>query len=155
MPGLDVDTEALLRQVLVSNAGLSEKVAGMAAGMEDIKNNAREARDAARDIAAATKAQDIPAKIAELRGFVEKTNAELRSDMVNSNTRITSELRTDFDKCEKDVIALDTRVEALEAVHNRALGMTGVIGWLSRYAPWLISAVAFVLSFAGYKDHHP
>lgn len=140
--------EALLREILTGHAKLDEKVSGLAGAVEAVKADAREARDAARDSAAATKAQDIPAALEKLRGQVERSATDSRADLVNSISRVTSEMR-------EGLSGHETRLQKLEAARSRFAGATGLLGWLSRHAPWLVTAGLALAAIFGLKVHQP
>jgi outer membrane murein-binding lipoprotein Lpp len=147
--------EGLLRQILVGHAELKEQVAGLGATVESVKADAREARDAARESAAATKAQDLPAKIAELKGQVEKMAEGNRADLVNAISRVTAEVREGKADHGARLDAHDIRLDKLEAGHNRFKGATGLIGWISRNMPWLMTALVAAAAIFDMKDRHP
>lgn len=140
--------EALLREILTGHAQLNEKVTGLQGVVESVKTDAREARDAARESAAATKAQDLPAKIAELRGQVEKMASDSRSDLVNSIAKVTAEMRSGHGDHEG-------RIATLEAARNKFAGATGLMGWLGRNAPWMFTGIAAAAALFGLRDHQP
>lgn len=139
--------EALLRQLLAGHAEISAEVRGLAKRVDGVEQAAREARDAARDSAAATKAQDIPAQIEKLRGEVQKLTSEGRSDLVNAISRATEAMRKGHDDHE-------ARIKGLEEAQSELKGATGVLGWISRNAPWLSTMLAAVGGFFWLKDHH-
>lgn len=142
----NMDTEALLRQVLTSSARLEEQVRGMDSRINGIQTDAREARDAARESAAATKAQDLPAKIAEVRGMVDKLVSDMRSDLVNSITNVKIEFRKYHEDQDDMLNKHNERLENLESARQRMLGAGGAVGWLARYAPLALSFFATVLA---------
>jgi BMFP domain-containing protein YqiC len=109
---------------------------------------AREARDVARDTLAQTRAQDIPAKIAELKGHVDQLDQGQRADLVNSTNKITAELRQKYDTHEQ-------RLSALEDFRNRIDGSVGVFGWIGKHAPWLGMALMTGLAALGFRDKIP
>lgn len=147
MAASSATNEALLREILAGHARLDEKVDGLAGVVEGVKADAREARDAARESAAATKAQDIPAKFAELKGQVEKIASDSRVDLVNSISKVTAEFRLGHGDHEG-------RLKKLEDARSRFAGATGLVGWISHYAPWLLTAAISAAAWLGLKGHH-
>lgn len=139
--------EALLRELLAGHAGLAAEVKGLSGRVDGVDKAAREARDAARDSAAATRAQDIPAEMEKLRGQVAMIASDGRSDLVNAVTKVTEEMR-------KGLSDHDGRIKRLEDARSRFDGATGLLGWLSRNAPWLLTALAAAAAFFGLRDHH-
>lgn len=129
------------------------RIEGLSGRIDETREDAREARDAATKLTERVGAQDIPAKLAELKGQVEKGFADARSDLVNSSDKITREMRTGHEDHGKRISALEqfrdgvdfkghaTRIEALEAVRNRTDGANGVLKWMSANMPWLAPTV--------------
>ncbi|MDB5448751.1 MAG: hypothetical protein JWQ97_4068 [Phenylobacterium sp.] len=133
--------EGHYREILALIRGLDGRVT-------EIREDAREARDAATRLTERFGAQDIPTKLAELRGDVEKGFAGARADLVNSMDKITRETRSGLD-------ALETRVATLEGFKNRIEGAGGVFGWLSKNAPWLLAMLMTAAAAMGLKDKLP
>lgn len=146
--------EGLLRETLVGMARLSEQFESLSARVTDTARDAREARDAARASAAAASAQDIPARIAELKGMVQAVTVEFRTDLVNTSSRLTTEFRDGLAAHERRLdgvdqrlksaeVDIDARFKPLENDLQQRAGASGMLGWVSKYAPWLASALAF------------
>jgi hypothetical protein len=105
--------EALLRELLAGHANVAAEVKGLSKRVDGVDQAARETRDAARDSAAATKAQDIPASLEKLRGQVEKSASDSRADLVNSISRVTGEMREGPDSLCRDAGILEHLSEAI------------------------------------------
>lgn len=138
--------EALLREALVGLAKLSERLEAVDQRVEGVTRDAREARDAAREVVSASRVQDIPAKIAELKGMIDQISSAARADLVNASSKITTELREKHQDHEG-------RISSLEAERQRRDGAAGLIGWVTKHAPWLLPAVAFLAGFAVTKGN--
>lgn len=113
--------------------------------VDETRDDAREARDAARALSERLGAQDIPSQLVELRGHVDAGFVAARTDLVNAMDKITREARTGHDDHE-------TRLKALEAFRSRIEGAGGVVTWLSKNAPWLVAIGGFALAALGWKD---
>lgn len=148
MPTGQDSTEALLRELLSASATQSAELRALSGRVDGVQKDAREARDVARDNLAQTQAQDLPAKVAELRGHIEALDTARRADLLNAIEKLTRESRTGHDEHEK-------RLKALEAFQSRFDGATGLMGWVSKYAPWLLSAALGVLAMLGLRDKIP
>lgn len=57
----------------------------------------------------------------------------------------------EIDALRKDFAALAGKVDTLEAAQDRRTGMASVGGWLSRSAPWLMTAAAAILAALGWS----
>lgn len=145
MPTGPDSTESLLRELLSASATQSAELRALSGRVDGVQNDAREARDVARDNLAQTKAQDLPTKVAELRGHLEASSQALRADLVNSITKLTAESRQGHD-------AHDVRLKALEDFKNRLDGATGFVGWLAKHAPWLLAVLFAGLAALGLKE---
>lgn len=126
-----------------SLAAVAAEVESLRRWMADVARDTREGRDAALSIKATIEAHNLPAQIAALRGDLEKTEQGLRADIVNASAHVRNEIS-----------ALDARLKAVEAKQARTDGATGLMGWIIRYAPWLLSAAAFLVGW-GVKDKLP
>lgn len=136
------------REILALIKGLEGSIASQGERITETNKDAREARDAARALVAATEAQAIPSKLAELKGAIEQVAAASRSDLVNSANKITTEMRDGLH-------AHETRIEVLEAFMHKLEGAGGAFGWLSKNAPWLLSVMLGALAVFGLKDRLP
>lgn len=143
--------ESLLREALVGMAKLSEQVGALNSRVSDAARDAREARDAAREFASASTAQDIPAKIAELKGMIDQISSAARTDLVNTSARLTTEFRDNHAMSQRRLDGHETRIGQLEADKQRRDGITGVAAWVSKNMPWLLPALAFAAAFFGFK----
>jgi hypothetical protein len=135
------------REILALIHGLSGRIEAVQDQTQEIHKDAREARDAVTKLTERVGAQDTPARLAELSGKVERGFIEARSDLVNTADKLTREMRGDFEILEK-------RLAALEQWKQRMDGATGLMGWISKNAPWL---VGFALAAAAwvFKDKLP
>jgi hypothetical protein len=134
-----------------SDAGYREIIArlqGMDDRITETRADAREARDAVVRLTERVGAQDTPTKLAELRGDMEKGFQAARSDLVNAANKITSEVRGELEKH-------DARIKSLEDFRQRIEGASGLIGWLGKNAPWLLSVFFAGVAVLGFKDKLP
>lgn len=119
-------------------------IRGLDGRVTEIREDAREARDAATRLTERLGAQDMPAKVAELRGIMDKGFSDARSDLVNAITRLTGEMRP-------ELADHDARLSELETFRHRIEGARGAIGWVSKNAPWLVSLAMGFLAALGLK----
>jgi hypothetical protein len=124
------------------------RLEGLAGRIDETREDAREARDAATKLTERVGAQDIPAKLAELKGQVEKGFSDARSDLVNTSDKITREMRDGH----RDHGA---RLDALEAFRNKIEGAKGLMGWVAKNAPWLFAVSFAVAAAIGWKEKIP
>lgn len=110
---------------------------GMAVRMEGIQQDAREARDRARDLAARSEEQNVPLKISELRADMNAAHTSFRSDLVNATTQLKRETSDRLTK-------LEARVLVLEELRDKLRGAGGVFGWIAANMPWLITLAVMV-----------
>lgn len=149
MPPTPVET--LLRELVAGQAAHKATLEGLGRRVDGVQSDAREARDAARDSLAQTKAQDLPAKLAEFRGHVESGFQASRSDLVNAMSKITTEARTKSEQQDGRLHEHDKRINDLEAFRDKLRGAGGLAGWLSRYAPWFITGLFAAMAAVGIK----
>lgn len=116
--------------------------------LTETRADAREARDAVVRLSERVGAQDTPAKLAELRGDLEKGFQAARADLVNSVDKLTREVRHDFN-------AHESRLKSLEDFRLRIEGAGGVFGWVGKNAPWLLTALLTGVAALGFKDKLP
>lgn len=135
------------REILALIQGLNGRLDAVDDRLKETNDSAREARDVATKLAERVGAQDTPTRLAELSGKVERGFIEARSDLVNTATTITREMRGDFDR-------LDTRLKNLETWKAKVDGASGLVGWLGKNAPWLTAALIAGLTWA-FKDKLP
>lgn len=152
----DSDVRAILMQIVAEQAGLKATVNGINGRLDGVDLAAREARDAARDNVAATKAQNIPAEFEKMRGRVDQIEVTFRGELVNAISRATTEFRTKDTELDGKVAAVDTRIKALENARTRVEGATGAIGWIGKNASWVFAALATIAGWGavlGFKNH--
>lgn len=88
-------------------------------------------------------AENTQEQIAKIWARIEKADTEHRSDLLNAMAR-TGE-RTG---------ALEARVASIEEWKNKLQGAKGMIGWLSKHAPWLMAAtLSMAAIFRGISPH--
>lgn len=116
--------------------------------LDEIREDAREGRDAAVRMAERYAAEGVPTKLAELRGQMEQGFQGARTDLVNSMDKTTREMRDAQNN-------IHARLDALERFKNRIEGAGGVFGWVSKHAPWLLSVFLGGLAVFGLKDRLP
>jgi hypothetical protein len=133
--------EGQYREILALIHGIDNRVS-------EIREDAREARDAATRLTERFGAQDLPTKMAELRADLEKWVAASRSDLVNAMDKVTRETRAASEDHER-------RIADLERFKNRLEGASGVFGWMSKNAPWLIAILMAGLAAIGLKGKLP
>jgi len=144
--------EALLREVLIASASQSAELKALNNRVDGVQSDARESRDAARDILAQTRAQDLPAKVAELRGHLDASSTAIRSDLVNAINKVTTEVRAKHDEHEVRFEVNEDRLDKLESFRDRLDGARGLVGWLAKNAPWLLTVIFAGAAVLGFKD---
>lgn len=148
---IELSLEALVRDLGNQIAGLKATVEGVETRVNDTRQDAREARDAAQKLTAQFNAQDMPAQLEKMRGEVQAGFVAARSDLVNASTKTAN----DIDKVDKRIDGVDTRVKVLEGFHERNVGVGGFVDWFGRHAPWIIAAVMTLISIFGVKVKIP
>lgn len=123
-----------------TSAAILARLDAIDRGLIQVAADAREARDTARETKTQLDAQALPARIAELHGEMTKGFADARSDLVNSNAH----LRTELD-------AHDKRIASLEEWRAEGKGARGVLAWLTKHAPWLLSIILAGAAAVGLK----
>jgi len=113
--------------------------------LDEIREDAREGRDAAVRMAERYNAEGVPTKLAELRGQMEQGFQAARTDLVNSMDKATRENR-------ETQHAIHRRLDDLERFKSRIEGAGGVFGWLAKNAPWLLTVVFAIAAAVGLKD---
>lgn len=146
----DSDTlhEGHYREILALIKGVDGRLQAGDERMREISTDAREARDAANRLTERFNTQDVPARISEVKALVERLDSERRSDLVNSASKITTEMREGHDDHEG-------RIKELEDARHRMAGATGLIGWIGRNAPWLLTGLIALAAVFGVKVNHP
>lgn len=134
-------SDAVYREILARLQGVDDRIA-------ETRADAREARDAVLRLTERVGAQDTPTKLAELKGEMEKGFQGARADLVNAMDKLTREVR-------HDLASHDARIKALEDFKSRIDGAGGVIGWIGKNAPWLLSVLFAGLAVVGFKDKLP
>lgn len=134
-------SDAVYREILARLQGMDDRIS-------ETRTDAREARDAVLRLTERVGAQDTPAKLAELRGEMEKGFQGARVDLVNAVDKLTREVR-------HDLASHDVRIKALEDFKSRIDGAGGVIGWIGKNAPWLLSVFFAGLAVLGFKEKLP
>jgi chromosome segregation ATPase len=138
---VSTESEAALREIIARLQGVEERMA-------ETRADAREARDAALRLTERVGAQDTPAKLAELRGDLEKGFQAARADLVNAVDKLTREVRSDFANH-------DDRIKSLEDFRQRIEGAGGLVGWLGKNAPWLLTITFAGMAALGFKEKLP
>jgi hypothetical protein len=140
--------EGHYREILALIKGFDGQFKAFDDRLKETRDDAREARDAAKVLTERFNAQDLPTKLAELAGYVEKGLGDGRSDLVNVSDKLTREMREGHE-------AHDKRIIALEAFRLKIEGATGIIGWLAKNAPWLLALSMTAVAAIGFKDKLP
>lgn len=130
--------EGHYREIIARLEGLSTRI-------DETRTDAREARDAATRLNERVSAQDVPAQIEHLRAAIDASTIASRSDLVNSISKVTAEMRESF-------ATRDARLAALEAFKSKVEGATGFLGWMSKNAPWMFAMLAAAAAAVGWKD---
>lgn len=126
------DTVDIQQAVAAAMAGVQAQLVALKDQMGLVGHDAREARDATIALKAQMGAENLGERITALKGDINAVETAYRSDL---QTAIGAVRREHADT--KTVH--ETRLAALEAWRNKADGATGLLGWLSRWAPWLIN----------------
>lgn len=127
-----------------SNAAVMAEVEALRRWVEAVATDTREARDTALRIEATLQVYDIPAKIEAVRGHVDTIEQGLRADIVNSIGKVRGEIAD-----------LAARVGALEVAKARDDGAKGLMAWLIKHAPWLVTVLGALGVGAALKDKLP
>jgi hypothetical protein len=143
----DID-KGSYREILALIRGMDGRITETNARVTETRDDAREARDTARALRVATEAQAIPAEMAKLGAAIEKVGSDGRSDLVNTASKITTEMR--------DGLAdLAARTAVLETFKSKVEGAGGVFGWFAKNMPWLIAICGAALAALGWSGKHP
>jgi outer membrane murein-binding lipoprotein Lpp len=137
--------EALMREMSARFEGLELRVT-------ETREDAREARDAATRLTERLGAQDMPAKVAELKGEMNAGFQGARADLVNGLDKITRESRDRFSDVDQRLGKHEHRIALLESFRDKAVGAGGLFTWLSKNAPWLVAVLLAVAAALGWKD---
>ena len=143
------------REILALIRGLETQIDGVGDRVDEVRADAREARDAATRMTERLGAQDLPAKMAELAGHVEQGFAGQRSDLVNAIDRTNRKIEDVKNEWQGKHAGLEGRVKTLEDMKSKIEGAGGALGWLGKNMPWLISLAAVVAAAVGFKDKIP
>lgn len=136
------------REILALIRGMDGRITETNARVTETRDDAREARDTARALRVATEAQAIPAEMAKLGAAIEKVGSDGRSDLVNTASKITTEMRD-------GLTDLAARTAALESFRSRIEGAGGVFGWLAKNMPWLLTVAFAIAAAVGLSGKHP
>lgn len=128
---MNTTLEALVRNLAVSVEGLRSTVEGHSTRLDETRQDAREARDATTKLTERLTTQDMPAEIAKLRAAMDAGFIAARSDLTVASSHTNTAISD-----------LSKRVDELENWRERLNGASGLVGWLSRNAPWLVTLVA-------------
>jgi hypothetical protein len=127
-----------------SNVEVLAELRALTSRLDAAAADAREGRDLARSIKDTLTAQDMPARLEALRGEMNAGFQGARADLVNAQAHIRSEL-SDHEK----------RIKALEDLRTKADGVTGLMGWIAKHAPWLFAGIAAFVGGLGWRGHLP
>lgn len=133
------DNQGQYREILARLEGQDRR-------LDEIREDAREGRDAAVRMAERYAAEGVPTKLAELRGQMEQGFQAARGDLVNSMDKTTREMR-------EAQSSIHSRLDELERFKQRIEGAGGVFGWLAKNAPWLLTAVLAAAAAVGFRDN--
>lgn len=136
--------EALLREVLVSQAGLSSKVEDMSSRLDTTQADARAACDLGNRISTILEEQNVIARFAEHKNETRGTVEALRQDVVLAIGNMRTEL------AEKT-----GRIDRLERDLQQREGARNLIGWLMKNTPIIIAAVSAFVAGLGLKGKLP
>lgn len=141
--------EDLLREVLTGQATVSATLSGLADKVKEVGNDAREARDGLNRIEATLAEQDVAQKLAELRGEIKAVTLELRTDQINSYTRLRNAMELARKEIDDRQSTAEARIDALEAHRDKDSGARSFAGWLVKHAPWLAALLMTALATLG------
>lgn len=101
-----------------------------------VGKDAREARDATIALNARLTAENTQEQIAKIWARIEASDSTYRSDLLNTSARIGERIGKH-----------EGRTADLEAWRQRIEGANGLVKFLSRYSPWLVTAAAAVYAY--------
>lgn len=142
-------SSASYERLIAAVAGLAATVENLDRRFTEGRADAKEARDAAREVQSTLAAQNLPAQIAGMKAVVEKEVTGLRSDLVNAVTHIKTDMATQEAELRGEISAVGERVHVLEQAHERQTGALGLVDWLAKHAPWLAAIAAAAMAAVG------
>jgi hypothetical protein len=146
------EVEKLLREILVEQARHGSELEGIRGQLAEVKDNAKEARDGARDVAGKLAEQNLPARMTEALAEMRRLNSDLRADLVHAHDRLKADMTKGDADLAIDVKALSVRVEVLEKGRAKDDGAKGALAWLVSKAPWIAGLFAALAGGTILKD---
>lgn len=137
--------EALIKEV----ARFAEKVDQVDRRVDELRADAREARDAALSTKAKVEQQNFPQQLTQLAGEFKAEVTALRSDLVNANTLLKREMKDGMAAGALATEELTVRVVSLEKIRERQVGAVGLLGFLAKHFPALVAALAAAAATLG------
>lgn len=130
----------------VTAEAIIERLNGFEAYLEATARDARKACDATLTLTARLTAENTQVEIAKIWQRIETADAAHRADLQNSYARINEAAAARSRELEIDRDLWKVRVEALEDWRARIEGASGLVGWLAKHAPWLVTVAIAVLA---------
>lgn len=131
-------------------ARIEAKQEGFDERLVELRADAREARDVARSLSATLAEHDVPGQLSEIRLGLKVIEKDFRTDLGNTYTQLKRDIAeteerlrhgmadhdAKDDRMFREVVA---RVDKLESVKDQTDGAKGLMGFLTRIAPLLLS----------------
>lgn len=138
------DLEPLLREIVSSLAVLSTRLEDVVHKLDGTHHDAQEGLKLSNRLSTILEEQNVIGKLDEYRIDTKMGIADLRTDIVAANTLLR-----------QDALSLGDRIKSLEDDRNRRDGAVGLLGWLSKNAPWLFAALIAIIAWLGLKPGSP
>lgn len=123
--------------------------------LSEVREDAREARDVAKGLAATIAEHNMPTQLAEIRVALKGMEKDFRSDINNVHDRLKTVLAEHDAKDEKRFSEAFTRLDALERVKDQQDGVKGFAGFIVKHGQLLLTIGVGFLAALGLKDKLP
>lgn len=124
---------------------------GFESYLDAVAKDAREGRDAALGLVQRLTAENTQQELQKIWARIEQSDAAHREDLRNSYARMAEAAATRYKELEIDRDAWKKRVEQLEAWRNKIEGANGLLGWVAKHSPWLVTVAVAVLALLKVK----
>jgi hypothetical protein len=121
--------------------------------LNEIRNDAREARDGVLQLKAVMGEQNIPVKLAEFRAEMKANHTELRADVVHAIDRTRSEAKEADANLAANINRLADRIEPLEEDFHQRTGGAKALQILKDWGAFFVAAGGSVIAYVAAKGH--
>lgn len=108
--------------------------------LDGLEKTAGEARDETLKLNARLTAENTQEQLAKIWTRMETADLQNRADLQNSYDRLNAAQSARSAQIEGNVAALTSDMDALKEWRNKIEGANGLVGWLAKHAPWLVTA---------------